>query len=371
MKILFPYVGDTFGGSHMSSLLLVKELLKSSNEILPVVALHQNGGLESYLNSVEIDYIFIDSAVNIVGSAPLLTQMFGMIKSAIKLKSFLKHHEINVVHTNDQRMHLTWLLACRLAGCKHVWHQRTICKSRRIGFYSILATAILTISEFCKVNQPLLMSRRSVLIQDPVCSPNDISDNDFFTKNEFCKSIGVPENTILISWIANWISIKRPLDFVYLAKILVERGDKKIRFLMFGEPRQPARNEVERVIDENGLNDYIFFMGVQIPIEPFIAVSDLLVATAENEGLGRTLIEAMSLNTLVVASDAGGHSEIIEDGHDGFLTPLGDVEAMADKIELALSKNWTEMIVCARAKAETRFSVAAHTHSILGVYDSL
>ena len=53
-------------------------------------------------------------------------------------------------------------------------------------------------------------------------------------------------------------------------------------------------------------------MGSRFPIRPWISNSDIMLVTAENEGLGRSIVESMSLEVPVVASDHGGNNEIIE-----------------------------------------------------------
>ena len=55
----------------------------------------------------------------------------------------------------------------------------------------------------------------------------------------------------------------------------------------------------------------------------------MLVAPAKNEGLGRTLIEAIQVGTPVVASDHGGHREILEKNCMGVLIDPDDTGALA------------------------------------------
>ena len=54
MKVLFPYVGNSIGGSHKSSVILINELKK--NYILPKIILHEKGMLSKFLDIKNINH---------------------------------------------------------------------------------------------------------------------------------------------------------------------------------------------------------------------------------------------------------------------------------------------------------------------------
>jgi glycosyltransferase involved in cell wall biosynthesis len=56
-----------------------------------------------------------------------------------------------------------------------------------------------------------------------------------------------------------------------------------------------------------------------------------------SEGISNAVMEAMSMQLPVVCTDAGGMNELICDGHDGFLVPVLDPAALADKLLLLAS----------------------------------
>src|SRR3546814_9209528 len=61
-----------------------------------------------------------------------------------------------------------------------------------------------------------------------------------------------------------------------------------------------------------------------------MAACDALLVTAVDEPFGRTLIEAMLLETPVIAANSGGNPEAIEDGENGLIVPPDDPESFAD-----------------------------------------
>lgn len=370
MKVLFPYCGDTVGGSHISSLLLVKALSENKS-IQPLVIIHQAGQLQQYLNENQIDYIFFPEKIKLVKSSPIWKQLWLMFRAALPLSGFLRKHNIDIVHTNDQRMHLTWLFAAKLAGCRFIWHQRTVCPYFRYGVFSLLADKVLTISKFCKHNMSKFMADRAYIIENPVTI--DIDSSHTLSKKALIHEMKLPDDSVLIGWFANWIERKRPLDVIELASSAMTGNSQTMVFLMFGEAREPLNTVVKDRISELGLEDRVFFMDKRSPIEPYIAACDVLISTAENEGLGRTLIEAMLLETPVVATADGGHTEIITDGVNGRLVPLGDTEAMLQAIVEVINtpEKTNKMLEHAKEAAMSKYSLTTHVNEMLHLYKSL
>lgn len=370
MKILFPYCGDTVGGSHISSLLLVKALSEYPS-IQPSVVIHQTGQLQQYLDENQINYSLITEGTELVKSAQIWKQLWLMFKAALHLSDFLRKNNIDIVHTNDQRMHLTWLFAAKLAGCRFIWHQRTICPYFRYGFFSLFADRVVTISNFCKHNMSKFMADRAHIIENPVTIDIDVSHT--LTKKALINEMKLPDDSVLIGWFANWIERKRPIDVVELAALAKANNSQPMIFLMFGEAREPLNTVVMDRISELGIEERVFIMGTRSPIEPYIAACDVLISTAENEGLGRTLIEAMLLETPVVATANGGHTEIITDGVNGRLVPLGNTDAMLQAIVEVINNPGTteKMLEHAKESAMSKYSLTSHVNEMLHLYKSL
>ena len=72
--------------------------------------------------------------------------------------------------------------------------------------------------------------------------------------------------------------------------------------------------------------------------------SSLFVLPSRFEGFGLVIIEAMSCGVPVVAFNCPmGPDEIISDGEDGFLVPVGDIHALADKLQILMQDNELRM----------------------------
>jgi glycosyltransferase involved in cell wall biosynthesis len=86
---------------------------------------------------------------------------------------------------------------------------------------------------------------------------------------------------------------------------------------------------------------------------------DILVMPTVREGLSLSVLEAMASGLPVVASNCSSLPEQIDDGKGGFLCPVGDAEAFAERINILAdsAKLRREMGGYNRAKVEQKFSL--------------
>lgn len=72
--------------------------------------------------------------------------------------------------------------------------------------------------------------------------------------------------------------------------------------------------------------------GWRSDIGQLMAASDMCVASSIREGFGINLVEAQYCHLPVVAVTNRGHRAIIKDGENGFLVPMNDSKAMANRV---------------------------------------
>jgi L-malate glycosyltransferase len=123
--------------------------------------------------------------------------------------------------------------------------------------------------------------------------------------------------------------VKRVQDFVTAAS-LVLRQVPGARFLVVGGGH--LRDELESQAASLGLGTSIRFTGViGNPLE-VINTFDIGVLTSESEGLSNAIMEYMACGVPVVVTDVGGNPELVCQGVNGFLVPVGQPEQLAERI---------------------------------------
>ncbi len=156
--------------------------------------------------------------------------------------------------------------------------------------------------------------------------PNFI-DLDRFRKvdKEHFKLAIAPDGERVVTHVSNFRSVKRVGDVVKVFKQINEALPSKL--LLIGDG--PDRYGVEELVARYELQNDVRFLGKQDAIEELLAISDLFLMPSEKESFGLAALEAMACQVPVVSSNAGGLPEVNVSGETGFLTPVGDVDAMA------------------------------------------
>ncbi len=90
----------------------------------------------------------------------------------------------------------------------------------------------------------------------------------------------------------------------------------------------PLLPRLRRRVAALGLEGRVAFLGFRHDVHDLVAHADLLLMPSRHEGLPYALLEAMALETPVVASRVGGLAEVLRDGRTGLLVPPGDVPAL-------------------------------------------
>ncbi|HFK4479980.1 TPA: glycosyltransferase [Citrobacter sedlakii] len=89
-------------------------------------------------------------------------------------------------------------------------------------------------------------------------------------------------------------------------------------------------DQLKAYASELGCEDRVHWLGLRFDVEEWYSACDLFVLSSLWEGFGLVVAEAMSSECLVVCTNAGGVSEVIND--DRFLVPVSDSESLAAKI---------------------------------------
>ncbi|PBC81595.1 Glycosyltransferase involved in cell wall bisynthesis [Streptomyces sp. 2224.1] len=110
------------------------------------------------------------------------------------------------------------------------------------------------------------------------------------------------------------------------AHVVAERPDWRLRIYGGGAEKAALR----ALIDELGLYNHVFLMGPANPLEPEWAKGSIAAVSSSLESFGMTIVEAMRCGLPVVATNCPhGPGEIIDDGVDGKLVPVGNPEALS------------------------------------------
>jgi glycosyltransferase involved in cell wall biosynthesis len=132
---------------------------------------------------------------------------------------------------------------------------------------------------------------------------------------------------------------KRVMDFVPLVRNLTQR---KVPFDLQIIGDGPDRSELERQLKAMGLAEYVEFTGWLSPekVKAKLRTLDVFLLLSDYEGLPVALLEAMAHGVVpVVTRIESGNTQLVRDGENGLVLPVGDMTSFATCLEsLALDR---------------------------------
>jgi glycosyltransferase involved in cell wall biosynthesis len=147
------------------------------------------------------------------------------------------------------------------------------------------------------------------------------------------EALWLPHHAPVVGNVAALVPHKGQRYLVDAARLVVQEIPDA-RFVIFGEG--DLREHLERQVREHHLEKHVFLPGFRTDVLGCIKGFDLFVMSSVTEGLGTSLLDAMACARPIVATQAGGIPELVEDGVNGLLVPPRDAPALADAIVRAL-----------------------------------
>jgi glycosyltransferase involved in cell wall biosynthesis len=168
----------------------------------------------------------------------------------------------------------------------------------------------------------------------------------------------LPETPFAFLLVARLLWDKGVGEYVEAARI-IHRKYPNIKFQLLGflDVKNPTALTSEQMQDwvDEGVVDYL---GVTEDVKPYLVAADVIVLPSYREGVPRSLLEAASIGRPIVTTDAIGCRDAVDDGVNGFLCNIRDVDDLAKKmmrmIELSPSDR-IAMGAAGRAKMEQEF----------------
>lgn len=194
-------------------------------------------------------------------------------------------------------------------------------------------------------------------IQRPIeVIPNFVNCDVYTPKlegREQARAVFAKPHEKIFAHLSNFRAVKRVIDVVEVFARVAAKVPSQL--LMIGDG--PDRSKAEYLAIDLGVRDRVHFLGKQDSVSDLLPLADLMIMPSEMESFGLAALEAMACRVPTIATRVGGVPELVEDGVNGLLFPVGDIEAMADA-SIALLKDESrleEMRIASRKTAQKYF----------------
>ena len=321
--------------------LALSNLLPALTEIDALVVLAEDGPLVERLRGQGVETVVLPlrSATRELRKDTLSTVRVQLVPAldtllyAVRLARLLRARRPDLVHTNSLKAHLYGGVAARLAGVPQVWHARD-----RISEDYLPARAVQVVRAAARVLPTAVVansvSTRRTLRQagKPTAVIGSPVVYDAVPRGEkYSRDSNRPFTVGMVGRLSPWKGQDVFLRAFAQAFPAGPERARVVRAAMFGEDAFVA--SVAALVHELGLAGRVDLRGFQADVPAELAEMDVLVhASVIPEPFGQVVVEGMAAGVPVVASNAGGPSEIVEHGRTGFLTPPGDVGALAAQL---------------------------------------
>ncbi len=148
------------------------------------------------------------------------------------------------------------------------------------------------------------------------------------------RELHLPDNAFIALTIGQ-IGMRKGLDVLIEAVTLNKDHLPGIHYVIVGERYSSKPESIEfeqelhRQIEDYGFSDHFHWLGYRDDLPELLNECDLLIHPARQEPLGRVILEAAASGVSIIATTAGGTSEILASAFSGILVPPGHVGLLA------------------------------------------
>jgi glycosyltransferase involved in cell wall biosynthesis len=295
-----------------------------------------------------------------------------------QINRLIREYQIDIYHARDYKTcFIGYLLSkihprMKLVFTAHGW----IIDSTKQKFYTRLNLFSLK-----RYHRSIAVSEatRQLMIdngidKDKIVVVHNAIDVDTWTRENVTSTIREELHIPVTSKIVGVVGRLRyekdiPTTLRVAEKVINERPDTY--FLLVGDG--PCRAEAEQQVQQMRLSEKILFLGFRKDTMNIYAALDVFASTSLTEGTPNTVLEALAMEVPIVHTDVGGVHEMIEDGYDGILCKVGDVNGIAQAILSILNDEEKATMLRERGRQTvcTKFSFANRLKAIEAIYEDL
>ena len=139
--------------------------------------------------------------------------------------------------------------------------------------------------------------------------------------------LGVKEDDIVLISMGDLVHRK---NYGAAIRAIAKANDPRLQYMICG--RGPELENLQALAKELGVEKQIHFLGFRTDVKELLTGADIFLFTTRQEGLPRSMMEAMASGLPCVASAIRGNVDLIENGVNGFVCPTEDVDGYAEAI---------------------------------------
>lgn len=146
--------------------------------------------------------------------------------------------------------------------------------------------------------------------------------------------------------------------------------NKNIHYWICGQG--PGLHNLKQLAREQNIEDRVHFLGFRTDIKELLKAADIFLFTTLQEGMPRSMMEAMASGLPCVASKIRGNVDLLEEGRGGYLLKPDDVDDIAVKLQrLAEDRELREKMKKANFERIQKFDIKVVKNKIERIYQDV
>lgn len=289
-----------------------------------------------------------------------------------KLRSLIKQHKIQIVHSHGYKADAIALLAVRGTGAKFLATPHGWCHGAgpKLRLYEWLDRHIFRLADAVAPLSPDLtreMEQIESLAGKLTLIPNGVDLLEIDTESGINSIVsGLHKQGPVVGYVGQLIARK---NLSHLLRAFAAWGRKDAWLVLVGEG--DARASLEAEAHDLGIANQTLLAGWQCDRLDWMRGFDLFVLPSLSEGMPRCLMEAMAAGIPVAASDIAGNRDLVRAHRTGQLFPVGDVAALTRCLDQLGTGRLDAMVTRARRAMEVDHSGAAMARRYENLFDEL
>jgi glycosyltransferase involved in cell wall biosynthesis len=369
LRVAFCIDSLHIGGTELNAVRLAERLDRSRFD-LRVVCLRLEGPLVERCQAAGLQ-------LNVFTPGPLIRTRAAW--QGLRLRSYLRHHRIQVFHAHDVYSNVFGCPWARLAGAKVIASRRwlgTRLSGRAGRAASRLAYRLAHVALANSTRVADYLSREDRVPRRRIAVVPNFVDEDTFTplspahRQALRDEFRLTEGSVAIGIVANLRPVKDHATLIRAFASLAPRWPR-VRLILVGDGE--SRAELERLAAALGVGAQVVFAGMRSNHPNLNHLFDLSVLCSTSEGLPNSILEAMAAGRPVVATDVGAVADAVVDGQTGLLVPPSDPGRLAAALEdlLADPARARRLGVAGQRRARAVYSPEVALRALEDVYVDL
>lgn len=296
----------------------------------------------------------------------------GLTTRMLATSRVLRRAGVDIVHNYLLRANLVGSVSARLARVPIVLCSKRGCHERR-GFELVSAKIGNALADRVMVNADAV---REFVHDNEGCArekmfviPSGVDTDRFkpLPPADFKAGIGLPADRVVVGVVTR-MRVRKGVEEFIRAIAQVRRSSPKVHGVIVGEVS--LDDSMQQLVRELDVEDGLTLLGRRNDMPEVLSAFDIFVLSSHDEGMSNAILEAMSMEKAVVATDVGGTGEVVRHGHTGLLVPPKDPQALAAAIADVLSQpaRAIEMGRLGRRVIEDGFSARSMVRQMEQVY---